>query len=139
MHKMFGIALIVIALAMAVVPNFTDCQSQGLEIALPNGKTVPMKCHWTGQAEIALAAPILAVGAMMLTTKRKDTLRSLSITGGVLGAVSLAIPTLIIGVCPTPTHLCHSLMYPSLLTMGGLVTGLGVLGVVVSQKMKDKG
>ena len=67
MHKIFGIALIVIALAMAVVPNFTDCQSQGLEIALPNGKTVPMKCHWTGQAEMALGAPILAVGAMMLT------------------------------------------------------------------------
>jgi hypothetical protein len=137
MRKFLGIALIVMALGIAIIPNLTDCLSQGLTLTLANGSTAPMKCHWTSQAEMALAAPVLAVGAMMFTSKNKSTIRNLSIAGGVLGLAVLAIPTFLIGVCATPTHLCRSVEYPSLLTMGGVITGLGILGMVASQKMKD--
>jgi len=136
MSKYFGIALIVLALGIAIIPNLTDCLSQGMTLTLANGSTAPMKCHWTSQAEMALSVPLLAVGAMMFTAKRKDSLRNLSIIGGVIGLAVLAVPTYLIGVCATPSHLCHSVEYPTLLAMGGFVTGIGLLGTVVAQKIK---
>jgi hypothetical protein len=57
MNKFLGITLIVIALAIAIIPAFTDCQSQGRSLALANGGTTAMKCHWTAQAEIASGVP----------------------------------------------------------------------------------
>jgi hypothetical protein len=138
MRKFLGIALILLALGIAIVPNLTDCLSQGLTLTLANGAIQPMKCHWTSQAELALAAPALAVGAMMLTTKRKDALRNFSIVGGVLGLAVLSVPTFLIGVCATPTHTCRTIEYPALLLMGGLVMSAGIMGIVSAQKMKEQ-
>ena len=45
MNTVFGVALVVLALATAIFPQFTDCESQGKMITLANGKTVSMKCH----------------------------------------------------------------------------------------------
>jgi len=54
---MVRIALVALALGTAIVPQFTDCASQGKAITLANGKTVEMKCHWTARAEIAVGRP----------------------------------------------------------------------------------
>ena len=50
-------------------------------LELKNGKTVPMKCAWTSQASIATAVPLLILGGLVFTSKRKETLRALSILG----------------------------------------------------------
>ena len=55
MNKAMGIGLILMALVIAIVPVFTDCQSQGRSLTTQDGKSVPMKCHWTGIAEIGVA------------------------------------------------------------------------------------
>ena len=52
--KIAAAAILVLAIVIGVVPQFTDCQSQGRALALTNGKTVPMKCHWTAQAALAI-------------------------------------------------------------------------------------
>ena len=57
--------IVVLAIGIGVLPQFTDCLSQGRMLTLEIGRQIPMKCHWTAQAEIALAVPLLAVGAMM--------------------------------------------------------------------------
>ena len=119
MNRFFGVALVAFALAIAIIPHFTDCQSQGKAISLPNGMTVPMKCHWTAQAEIATAVPLAVVGGVMFATKRKESRTILAITGTTLGALAILIPIKLIGVCSS-AMLCHTLMQPSLVVLGSL-------------------
>ena len=137
MNKFLGIALIVIALAIAIVPFFTDCQSQGKTLTTDTGKTVPMKCHWTGIAEIGVAVPLLAVGAIMTASRRKGDLRNLGILGIILGAMAIAFPAGLIGVCQTPTMLCHSAMQTSLIVLGSLAIVGSIVAVVLSRKTNE--
>lgn len=115
--KTFAIILIILALVVGIVPQFTDCQSQGRSLVLENGKTVPMKCHWTAQAEFALSLPLLGVGLLMVFNRRKETVRTLSALGILLGGMVLAVPTFLIGVCGS-AMVCHTVMQPTLLTAG---------------------
>ncbi len=87
--KFFGIALMIFAIAIAVIPQFNTCEYNGKAIELQNGKTVPMKCKWTAQAEMALAIPLVGVGAMMAASRRKESKRNLAITGGILGVIAI--------------------------------------------------
>src|SRR4030042_6212239 len=97
--KAIGSLLIVLALVAAVVPQFSDCESQGRALTLQNGKTVAMKCHWTSEASLAVALPLFLVGGLAYFGKRKETLRALGLLGLVLGAFLIALPTVLIGVC----------------------------------------
>ena len=130
MNKFFGIALIVVALAIAIVPAFTDCQSQGKSLTTTTGKTIPMKCHWTGIAEIGVAVPLLTVGAVMTANRRKQNMMTMGILGIVLGAMAIAFPNGLIGVCTTPTMICHTVMKPALTAFGSLAI-VGSLGAIV--------
>jgi len=137
MNKFFGITLIVLALAIAIVPAYTDCQSQGKSLTTSTGKTVPMKCHWNGIAEIGVAVPLLTVGVMMTVNRRKNNLMTMGVLGIVLGGMAIAFPSGLIGVCATPTMICHTIMKPAL-TAFGSVAIVGSLGaVVLTRKMKD--
>jgi len=137
MNKFFGITLVVLALAIAIVPVFTDCQSQGKSLTTTTGKAVPMKCHWNGIAEVGIAVPLLAVGAMMTLNRRKNNLMTLGVLGIVLGGMAIAFPNGLIGVCTTPTMICHTVMKPSLTVFGSLAI-VGSLGaMVLSRKVND--
>ena len=136
MNKFLGIALIVFALAIAIIPGFTDCQSQGKSIALANGNTIPMKCHWTGVAEIAVGVPLLAVGALITASRRKDSLLNLGIVGIILGVFAILLPTKLIGVCQS-SMLCNTAMKPSLIVLGSLALVGGVVAIVLSRKTGD--
>ena len=138
MFKVFGVVLLVMALAIAIIPNFSDCNSQGKFITMASGKTTDMKCHWTGKAEIAVAVPIFGIGALLTFNRRRQSLMSLSAMGIILGAFAIALPTnLLIGVCTTPGMICNSVMKPSLMALGAVVTGVSLVGLVVSSKKKD--
>ena len=71
MKKFLGMAIIVLALAITIIPQFTNCAGTGTLMTLANGTTAPMKCTWTARAEIATGVPILAIGAMMLFVAEK--------------------------------------------------------------------
>ncbi len=137
MFKVLGIVVLVLALVVGILPQFTDCQSQGKALALANGKTTSMKCHWTARAELALAAPLLAVGALTATSRRRENRRNLGIMGAVLGIVAIALPTSLIGVCTNPMMMCDSLMKPSLLASGSLITVASIVGLVIVQRGKE--
>lgn len=132
--KVLGIGLVVLALAAGILPIFTDCQSQGKAIELANGKTVPMKCHWTGVGELALAVPLVGVGAVMVVGRRKETLRSLSIIGALLGVMVILLAARLIGVCANPDMVCKSVMQPALIFIGVLITAGSLLGLVLSRR-----
>ena len=131
--KIIASILIVLALVIAVVPQFTDCQSQGKALTLQNGKTVAMKCHWTSQAEIAVAGPMLVLGGMMFLNRRKESLRTLSLLGVVLGAFAVLLPTVMIGVCANPDMLCNSAMKPTLIFSGSLAAIASLIGLYLNR------
>lgn len=142
--KTVGGLLVVLALVVGIVPMFTSCESQGKAIALPNGKTIPMKCHWTGRAELVAAVPLLATGVMLATSRRRETARSLSVLGILLGALVILLPTNLIGVCTNPDMLCNMVMRP-VLTLAGALTivvsgaGLWLASRIESQQTLSKG
>ena len=129
--------IVVLAILIGVVPQFTDCESQGRHLVLESGREIPMKCHWTAKSEIALALPLGIVGAVMAFSRRKESWRNLGIASGVLGVAVLLVPTNLIGVCMNPDMICVSAMKPALLLMGGIVTALSLGIVVVSARQRE--
>jgi hypothetical protein len=118
--KASGLLLIVMALVLGLVPLVSDCESAGQSMTLANGAQAPMRCHWTGRAELAVAVPMMAVGGMMLTSKEQRGVRILSVMGIVLASFAILLPTVLIGVCSNPAMLCNTLMKPALI-LGGTV------------------
>jgi hypothetical protein len=118
MNKLIGIFIIVLALATAIVPIFTACDTTKMA----------MKCHWTAQAEIAIAIPLAASGIIITVIRRKEVWRFVSLVGLTLGLSTILIPTVLIGVC-NPPMTCNTLMRPLLLVLGALtiISNLGLL------------
>jgi hypothetical protein len=128
--KAIGAVLILLALVIGIVPQFTDCLAQGKAIALPNGNTIPMRCHWTRQAEVGVAIPLGLVGILAIISKRRETLRILSGLGMVLGLVAILLPTYLIGVCASQDMICNMVMKPTLIFAGTLTIASGLVGLV---------
>ena len=128
--KALGAILIILALAIGIVPQFTDCLSQGSAMDLPDGRTIPMRCHWTRQAEVAVALPLGIVGILVLAGRRRSTLRALFFVGMALGAVAILLPAYLIGVCASADMICNLLMKPTLLFAGILTIATCLAGVV---------
>ena len=61
--KVLAVSLAVLAVLIAVVPQFTDCDSQGRTLTLQDGRQIAMKCHWTARAELGVGLPLFAVAA----------------------------------------------------------------------------
>ncbi len=135
--KVFGVALLAFAVAIAIVPMFTDCQSHGMFATLQNGNSIPMKCHWTGVAELGLAIPLGVVGGVMVASRRKETQTYMGITGIAIAAVMLAVPNGLIGVCAAPMHTCVTLMKPALTGLTSVALVMGVVGLVQARRSKD--
>ena len=136
--KILAAIIIVSALVVGILPQFTDCQSQGRALALQNGKTVPMKCHWTAISEIAMAVPLVGLGAVMGVSKRKESRRIISGLGTLLGVFVILLPTQLIGVCANADMLCNSVMKPALILGGVVIVAASLIGVVVSERRPEQ-
>lgn len=135
--KVLGSIILILALVAAVVPQFTDCQAAGRPpLELKNGKTVPMKCHWTSEASLATAGPLFLLGGLIFTSKRKETLRALSVLGLAGGLFLILLPTALIGVCASPEMICNSVMKPTLILTGILT--MGISGLVLANNIKPE-
>ena len=132
--KIAGIAIVVLALVVGIVPQFTDCASQGKSLALANGNAVPMKCHWTAMAALGMSIPLLALGGIMAFSRRKETQRALSVLGVAMGAIVALLPTYLIGVCANGMMLCNNTMQPTLLFSGILIGATSLVTFVLARK-----
>ena len=77
----------------------------GKLLELTSGKQVPMKCHWAGQAAIAVSIIILAVAIVALLTKK--AYKGLMIVNAVAGVVLFLVFTSLIGVCASEEMRCQ--------------------------------
>ena len=136
--KVTGILIFCLALVIGILPMFTDCQSQGRALDVGNGKTVAMKCHWTGIAELVIAIPLAALGGMLAFSKRKETGMSLSALGALLGVFVVLIPTTLIGVCASNMMLCNMLMSPALVLLGVLVVAASLTQLIISYRAQEQ-
>jgi hypothetical protein len=133
MNKTMGILMIVLALVIAIVPIFTDCLANGKTLTTADGRSVPMKCHWTAIAEIGLAVPLALIGVFNFTSKRKETLRSLNLIALALGALVIAFPTVLIGVCANKSMPCNMIELPTLIMSGILVMAVSLITLWTSR------
>lgn len=136
--KVAAAFLIILAVLIAVVPFFSDCLSAGRMLTLADGRQIPMKCHWTGRAELGLALPLFAVGVTMMFSRRKESFRNLGVGGTTLGIVAILLPTVLIGVCGNPDMPCNSTMRPALVLMGALAVGISFGVTVVSLRPEQE-
>ena len=77
----------------------------GKMLELVSGKEVPMKCHWAGQAAIAVSVIILAAAVMALLAKKEY--KGLMVVNAVAAVVLFLVFTSLIGVCASAEMRCH--------------------------------
>ena len=78
----------------------------GKMLELTSGKTVPMKCHWAGQAGIAVSVIIL-IAAVMAFLAKKDY-KGLMVVNAVAAVVLFLVFTnTLIGVCASAEMRCQ--------------------------------
>ncbi len=137
MFKILAVILIILALIVIIVPQFTNCDADGRSLTLESGKQVPMKCLWSARAELALGIPLLVLGILMLLARVKETTRSLSILGVLQGILIILIPTSLIGVCVSGMK-CSDILKPTMLVVG-IVTILVSLVALGFNERKQAG
>lgn len=163
--KVLAVLIILVALAIAIVPQFTNCEANKDDSVLPmsgtagtpmasvsptaspmaspaTAPTMPyrmMKCYWTAHAEIVVAVPLIAIGLLLLFARRKETTLALGVITAVLGVLTILLPTSIIGTCLNGAMVCNTQMKPVLLIGGGIVVALGVAVLVLGQMKRENG
>ena len=113
---MISLQALAAALLIGAVKIWAPVCGKLLELA--NGNQVPMKCHWAGQAAIAISVIILAAAIMALLAKKEY--KGLMVVNAVAAVVLFLIFTSLIGVCASETMRCQVTK----------VWGLGVAAVV---------
>jgi hypothetical protein len=134
MNRFLGTVMILMAVVLAVAPAFTDCESQGKMLTTADGRSVSMKCHWAGVAEVAAAVPLGIAGIYALLGRRKETTRFATIVGAASGLMAILLPTALIGTCGNTAMTCNLLMRPILLASGILTIVASVALFVIARE-----
>ena len=165
--KVLAVLIILVALVIAIVPQFTNCEANKDDSTAPmtsmgatpmasasamaspmaGGAAAPapttpyrmMKCYWTAHGEIVVAVPLIAIGLLLLVARRKETTLALGVVTAVLGVLTILLPTSIIGTCLNDQMVCNTEMKPVLLIAGGITVALGVVVLVVGQLKREDG
>jgi len=130
--KVIGILLVLLALVLGVV----RCSPTANRRACPRAgerQDDPMKCHWTGRAEVAVAVPLAGLGILLAVSRRKETRRALAIVGMLLGLMAALLPLWLIGVCSAAEMTCKMIMEPVLVLAGVVVIVISALALVQSR------
>jgi hypothetical protein len=148
--KGIGIALVVLALLIGVIPALTNCDatwqpfsallgvkpmdSMGAGTGAP---VVHMRCYRTAEASWWAAVPLAALGVGMTITSRKPVLLGLAGGAALFGAAAIFLPTVMPGTCGSPDAVCNLLLKPSLILFGGMGIALSAVGLVVVSRRPD--
>ena len=113
---LIGLQALAAALMIGAVKLWAPVCGKMLELV--SGKEVPMKCHWAGQAAIAIALIILTAAVMALLAKKEY--KGLMVVSAVAAVLLFLVFTSLIGVCASEEMRCQITK----------VWGLGVSAVV---------
>ena len=138
-----GVLFVALGLLIAIGPQtiFKPCsgllqiytegmQGQSMQQMPPSdARYVPMKCHWSANAEIGIGGAIAFLGILLLFFRKSPVRLGLSLAQAALGLVTVLIPSSLIGVCMGKTMQCRVLMLPLLLVLGCLVIAVSLANV----------
>ena len=100
---LIGLQALAAAVLIGAIKIWAPVCGKMLELA--NGNQVPMKCHWAGQAAIAISVIILAAAVMALLAKKEY--KGLMVVNAVAAVVLFLVFTSLIGVCASETMRCQ--------------------------------
>ncbi|MBN7773242.1 DUF4418 family protein [Clostridium aminobutyricum] len=131
-----GITVAVLGAMIILVPVciFPTC-SGVIETAA--GGTVPMKCFWSGRAEIGIGLLILCSGILFILVKSPLIRIGVSIMTALSGFVGILIPTLLIGGCEMMTMSCRMTSFPAVIVLSVLTIVVSIANSIYLWK-KDK-
>lgn len=105
-------------------------------IELKSGMMAPMKCHWTGIAEVVLGSLVAFNGLLLLLGKNNQ--HNLSWMLIALGVAIIAIPTSsVIGICMHEKMACHATK-AALNISGSTLIVVSLAGQVLSRSIARK-
>ena len=156
--KVLAVLLMIVALAIIIVPQFTNCEygqdhpatidmqtsdagvvqyaSMGSMDTNAAEASVPyrmMKCFWSARAEIIAGVPLFALGAFLLFARRRETFRVIGVVAALIGVLTILIPTTLVGTCVNPDMVCNTQMKPTLFICGGIAVALGIAVLVLGE------
>ena len=94
---------------------------------------MPMACHYTAQAELGIGVVIALLGIIALFCSPKIR-TGLNIAVALNALLSLAVPTVLIGVCKGAMMHCHMVTLPTLVVLGVLTTVFSVIAAYLDLK-----
>lgn len=120
-----GIAFTVLGLLIALVPVciFPTC-SKVIETAA--GGTVPMKCFWSGRAELGIGLLILCAGVLTVLFRSAPLRLGISMMTALTGILGILVPTLLIGGCEMEMMACRMGTFPAVTILSGLTVVVAV-------------
>ena len=127
-----GSGIVLIGIIIILIPNYIFPVCPGL-LETVAGKHVPMKCFWTARAEIGAGALVVLGGCALLLFKDHGARFGVSLMTAFAGALVVAIPTVLIGVCGSPVMPCRSGTLPALVVSGCLVIAAAVATAVCAR------
>lgn len=135
--KIAGGILILLGALLMLIPTLLFPGCEGLIERADGGASMPMRCHWTGLAEVGIGILILCAGLLSLAAK----------TGGAgvfamataCGVVGVLLPIKLIGVCAMPTMACRSAMAPAIYVSCALVIVTGLVGALLAGQKSRQG
>ena len=106
--KLSNVLIIIQAIAAACVIGALKAWAPvcGKLLDLANGNQVPMKCHWAGQAALAVAVIIIACALLALLAKKGH--KSLMAVNAVSAVMLFMVFTSLIGVCANAEMRCQT-------------------------------
>ncbi|RSX56555.1 DUF4418 family protein [Bifidobacterium samirii] len=83
------------------------------------GHDTPGACHYAQQAATGIGVAMLAIGVIALFA-RPAMRAGLNAAAAVIALLLIAVPTVLIGVCPGAMMHCRMVMLPTLIVVGAL-------------------
>ncbi|HWQ41246.1 MAG TPA: DUF4418 family protein [Desulfosporosinus sp.] len=132
-----GMVIAALGLLIALIPVciFPTC-TKLIETAA--GGTVPMKCFWSGRAEIGIGLLILCGGVLIALSRSPFTRIGISLMTALTGILGILVPTLLIGGCEMDMMPCRMTTFPSLTILGGLTVAASLLNALYLWRQNKK-
>ncbi|PJM74364.1 DUF4418 family protein [Bifidobacterium simiarum] len=122
-----GIVPIVLGALIAVGP-----QTFAHVCEVHEGK-MPMACHYTAQAALGIGIVIAVLGLIALFVDGRIR-AGINIAVALLGALVIAVPTVLIGVCKGAMMHCHMVTLPTLIVLGVLTIVFAAIDVALDAR-----